>query len=67
MLRQLPEIVRCVQRSDAELVLMMPAGLKMEVLRVLLAMPEAVLDVEVTAPGLQQLYGQLVDTVEDPA
>jgi len=67
VLKQLPEIVRCVQRSDAELVLMMPAGLKMDVLRVLLAMPEVVLDVEVTAPGLQQLYGQLVDTVEDPA
>ncbi|HRO61651.1 MAG TPA: ABC transporter ATP-binding protein [Burkholderiaceae bacterium] len=67
VLKQLPENVRCVQRSESELVLMMPARLKMDVLRVLLAMPEIVLDVEVTAPGLQQLYGQLVDTVEDPA
>lgn len=71
VLQRLPAGVRCVHRGEAELSLLVPAGMKMDVLRALLAMADMVLDVEVTAPGLQQLYGQLVDTlddtVEDPA
>ena len=67
MLQQLPLGVRCLQRDEAGLLLMVPAGMKMDALRALLAMTDVVRDVEVTAPGLQELYGQLVDTADDDA
>ena len=66
VLQRLPADVRCVQRDETELVLMVPADLKLGILRTLLAMTDVVRDVDVTVPGLQQLYGQLVDGADDP-
>ena len=52
--------VRCVERGEASLVLAVPPARKMDVLRMVAQMGELVEDVGIDAPGLEQLYGQLV-------
>jgi Cu-processing system ATP-binding protein len=59
MLDRLPEGVRCVRRDEANLELLVPEPLKMAVLRGLSEM-RMVEDVEMTTPGLEELYRQLV-------
>lgn len=59
VLQRLPEGVRCVRRDDARLELLMSGDQKMAVLRGLSDMG-SVEDVEMTTPGLEEVYRQLV-------
>jgi Cu-processing system ATP-binding protein len=59
VLKSLPAGARCVSRDEAHLDLLVPADDKMAVLRQLSGMPN-VEDVEMTTPGLEELYRQLV-------
>lgn len=65
VLAALPEGVRCAARSEATLALRTTPAAKMSVLRALATMGEMVQDIELTAPGLQELYGHLVGEAED--
>jgi len=66
LLAQLPAEARCVGRSDAALTLDVAPGAKMAVLRAIAQAGELVEDVEMTAPGLQELYDRLVGAAGDP-
>jgi Cu-processing system ATP-binding protein len=59
VLKDLPEGVRCASRDAAHLELLVPGDRKMAVLRQLTDMPN-VEDVEMTTPGLEELYRRLV-------
>jgi len=59
VLQDLPEGVRCVSRDATHLELLVPAGQKMALLRRLAALPN-VEDVEMTTPGLEEIYRRLV-------
>lgn len=61
VLAGMPEAVRCVERDVAALTLLAPADAKMPVLRAIGALGELVEDVEIEAPGLQQLYREWID------
>lgn len=65
VLQGLPDGVRCASRDAAHLELLVPADLKMAVLRQLADMPN-VEDVEMTTPGLEELYRRLVTDKEAP-
>jgi Cu-processing system ATP-binding protein len=59
VLQSLPDGVRCASRDATHLELLVPGDRKMAVLRQLIDMPN-VEDVEMTTPGLEELYRQLV-------
>jgi Cu-processing system ATP-binding protein len=59
VLQSLPSSVRCASRDATHLELLVPDDLKMAVLRQLAAMPN-IEDVEMSTPGLEELYRQLV-------
>jgi ABC-type multidrug transport system ATPase subunit len=60
VLTALPAAARCIESTDRTLVLQVPPAAKMEALRAIAACGERILDFEVHAPGLQELYAQLV-------
>ncbi len=62
VLARLPESVRCVEREGGTLALLAPAEEKMTVLRALGSLGELVEDVDLQAPGLQQLYRQWIES-----
>jgi Cu-processing system ATP-binding protein len=59
VLKDLPDGVRCASRDATHLELLVPGDRKMAVLRQLTDMPN-VEDVEMTTPGLEELYRRLV-------
>jgi Cu-processing system ATP-binding protein len=59
VLKDLPDGVRCASRDATHLELLVPDDRKMAVLRQLTDMPN-VEDVEMTTPGLEELYRRLV-------
>jgi Cu-processing system ATP-binding protein len=59
VLKNLPDGVRCASRDATHLELLVPDDVKMAVLRQLTDMPN-VEDVEMTTPGLEELYRRLV-------
>ncbi|MGV8923433.1 MAG: ABC transporter ATP-binding protein [Thermomonas sp.] len=61
VLAALPAEVQCIERSEDVLVLRMPPAAKMPVLRALAALGEVVEDIEITTPGLEDLYKRLVE------
>jgi Cu-processing system ATP-binding protein len=65
VLARLPEGVRCVEKSDAALTLFVPPVVKMDALRAILHGGEEVLDIDMHAPGLQEIYAGLTGTVDD--
>lgn len=68
LLEMLPQSVRCTRRSDTELTLLVPAHARIQALRAVVEAGERIDDVEMTAPGLQELYTQLTGaTGEDVA
>lgn len=60
VLAALPAGVHCAERSDDELALQVAPAAKMAVLRAVVAAGDLVEDVEIRAPGLQELYARLV-------
>jgi len=60
LLGRLPAEARCTGRTDATLTLDVAPGAKMAVLRAIAQADELVEDIEMTAPGLQELYDRLV-------
>jgi Cu-processing system ATP-binding protein len=67
VLASLPAGVRCAERSDAALTLFVAPASKMQALRAIAQAGELVEDLELTAPGLQELYSHLVGAAEDAA
>jgi Cu-processing system ATP-binding protein len=65
VLAALPAGVRCVERSESTLSLHVPPADKMSALRAIAHAGELVEDLEVAAPGLQELYSHWVDAAED--
>ncbi len=59
VLAAMPEGVRCAERSDATLTLMVAPAAKMQALRAIALAGETVEDVDLVAPGLQELYVHL--------
>ncbi|MEO5770774.1 MAG: ABC transporter ATP-binding protein [Burkholderiaceae bacterium] len=60
VLAQLPVEARCTERSDDALTLSVAPAAKMETLRAIALTGGLVEDVEITVPGLQELYAHLV-------
>lgn len=67
VLAGLPPGVECTARSSDMLVLSVPAPGKMAALRTLAAMDDAVHDIEMDTPGLEDLYRHLVRHQADAA
>jgi hypothetical protein len=67
LLAALPVGVRCAERSDASLTLYAAPAAKMQTLRAIAQAGDLVEDLELTAPGLQELYGHLVGAAEEAA
>ena len=67
LLAALPAGARCVERSDARLTLSVAPSAKMATLRAVAQAGDIVEDVELAAPGLQELYAHLVGAAEEPA
>lgn len=70
VLASMPDAARCIERELATLTLLAPLEAKMALLRAIGALGEAVEDVELEAPGLQQLYRQWIEssqTQESPS
>lgn len=61
VLGRMPEAVRCIQREAGALTLLAPIDAKMPVLRAIGSLGELVEDVDVEAPGLQQLYREWIE------
>ena len=61
LLAKLPAQVQYIERSEDILVLRMPPTLKMPVLRLVAELGEVVEDVELSTPGLEDLYRRLVE------
>lgn len=59
LLDMLPQTVRCAERSDTTLTLLVPSDARMQTLRTVVDAGVLVEDVEITAPGLPELYAQL--------
>ena len=62
VLAGLPAGVQCIERREDALVLRMVPAAKMHVLRALAALGEAVEDIEISTPGLEDLYQRLVES-----
>ena len=60
VLALLPAGVRCIERVDDALTLQVAPAAKMAALRAVAEAGELVEDVDIRAPGLQELYGELV-------
>ncbi len=60
VLAALPAGVHCAERSDDTLTLRVSPAARMAALRALAAAGDLVEDIEIRAPGLAELYGQLV-------
>jgi Cu-processing system ATP-binding protein len=60
VLAALPPAARCVESTDRTLLLAVAPEAKMEVLRAIAQCGESIQDVELAAPGLQELYAHLV-------
>lgn len=67
VLGRLAAEVRCVERGDATLLLLASPAAKMATLRAIAQMDDLIDDIEITAPGLQELYTHLVGAAEDDA
>ncbi|HLT25833.1 MAG TPA: ABC transporter ATP-binding protein [Zeimonas sp.] len=67
VLAQMPEAVRCLERDVDSLTLLAPADAKMPVLRAIGALGELVEDVDLEAPGLQQLYRHWIESSGVPS
>ena len=65
VLARLPSDVRCIDRSDTALTLVVPPGRKLQVLRDLLNAGEPIRDIETHAPGLQEIHARLTGVVDD--
>jgi Cu-processing system ATP-binding protein len=65
VLAAMPAGVRCAERRDAALTLLVAPGAKMQALRAIAQAGELVEDVELIAPGLHELYAHLVGAEED--
>ncbi|HLS80374.1 MAG TPA: ABC transporter ATP-binding protein [Steroidobacter sp.] len=65
LLAMLPQAVRCEERSDSALTLTVPSHAKMLALRAIVEAGELVDDIEISAPGLQELYTQLTGAAEE--
>ena len=65
LLDMLPQTVRCAERSETTLTLLVPAHARMQTLRAVMDAGELVEDVEMSAPGLPELYAQLTGTAEE--
>lgn len=61
VLSRMPEAARCIERDAASLTLLAPIDAKMPVLRAIGSLGALVEDVEIEAPGLQQLYREWID------
>jgi len=65
LLAVLPQTVRCTEQSDTALTLLVPPHARMQALRAVVEAGELVEDVEMTAPGLPELYAQLTGAAEE--
>jgi len=65
LLAMLPQTVRCAERSNTALTLLVPQHAKMQALRAVVEAGALIDDVELTAPGLQELYVQLTGAAEE--
>jgi Cu-processing system ATP-binding protein len=65
LLAALPPGVRCAERSDAALTLLVAPAAKMQALRAIAQAGDLVEDVELISPGLHELYAHLVGAEED--
>ncbi|HEY0941353.1 MAG TPA: ABC transporter ATP-binding protein [Steroidobacter sp.] len=65
LLEMLPPTVRCAERSDTAVTLLVSAHAKMQTLRVVVEAGEWVDDVEMVSPGLPELYAQLTGAAEE--
>lgn len=61
MRSRLPAGVQCTAQTGDTLVLSVPAAEKMAALRALVAMGDAVADIDTATPGLEELYRHLVE------
>ena len=66
VLAQLPAGARCAERSDAAMTLFVAPAAKMQMLRAIALAGDLVEDVEITVPGLQELYAHLVGAAAVP-
>jgi len=64
VLAAMPEGVRCIERSDAALTLMVAPAAKMTTLRAIAQAGDLVEDVDLVAPGLQELYVHLTGAAD---
>lgn len=67
LLAVLPPEVRCVERSETTLTLLVAPIAKMQALRAIAGAGDIVEDLELTVPGLHDLYSQLVGAARDAA
>jgi hypothetical protein len=65
VLALLPGSVRCDERGDTSLTLYVAMQAKMQALRAIAQAGDLIQDVEVAAPGLQELYGHVVGAAEE--
>lgn len=65
LLAALPAGVRCAERSEAALTLFVTPAAKMPALRAIAQAGDCVEDIELAAPGLQELYSHLVGAAEE--
>ena len=65
LLAALPPEVRCVERSETTLTLLVAPTAKMQALRAIARAGDIVEDIELTVPGLHDLYSQLVGAAQD--
>ncbi len=62
VIERLPADARCIDRTADALELRVPPHSKMAVLRAVTALGDLVEDIEITTPGLEELYRHLVET-----
>jgi Cu-processing system ATP-binding protein len=67
VLAALPPGTRCVESTDRTLLLEVAPEAKLAVLRALAQCGERIADIELAAPGLQELYAQLVSAAQEPS
>lgn len=65
LLDMLPEAVRCAERSDTSLTLLVPPHVRMQTLRVITEAGDVVEDIDMTAPGLPELYAQITSVAKE--
>ncbi len=65
LLAMLPQTLRCAERSDTALTLLVPPHARMQALRAVVEAGDLVDEVEIAAPGLQELYAQLTGAAQE--